>query len=126
MDVAEICPLTREGVAELLSQRQHDNDPSSRNCKRRTPRWAFPSTVELWLPTEGSGERHTLATSINLSTHGIGIRCDEPLEPGLELGIAVHEPEVSFHGRAQVRHCTDTGRGFFIAGLEFVFDDPSG
>ena len=123
MDVAEICPLTLDSVAQLLSQRQHEAQEPDHNRKRRTPRWAFPCTVELWLPAESSGERHTLATSINLSTHGIGIRCDEPLEIGLEIGIAVHEPEVSFHGRAQIRHCTDTGRGFFIAGLEFVFDD---
>ena len=54
-------------------------------------------------------------------TRGIGIRADEALTPGVQLGIAVHEPEASFHGRAVVRHCTDTGQGYHIVGLEFLF-----
>ncbi len=61
MDVAEICPLTLDGVAQLLSQRQHEAQEPEHNRKRRTPRWAFPSTVELWLPAEGSGSIEVMA-----------------------------------------------------------------
>lgn len=116
----EICPLTQPAIAELLNSRQerglHDCD-----CRRRAPRWSFPGTVELWIPRP-QGDEYTLATSINLSTTGIGIRSDEPLRPGLQVGIAVHEPEVSFHGRAVVRHCTQCPPGYYLAGLEFLFD----
>lgn len=116
----EICPLSQPAIAELLHQRL-DRGVHGRDCRRLAPRWSFPGTVELWIPRQ-NGEEHTLATSINLSATGIGIRADEPLRPGLELGIAVHEPEVSFHGRAIVRHCTQCPPGYYIAGLEFLFD----
>jgi hypothetical protein len=58
---------------------------------------------------------------LNLSLGGVGLRCDEPLSPGLELAIAVHEPEVSLHGRAVVRHCTGM-RGDYLIGVEFLYD----
>lgn len=122
MDTAEICALSREALASLLAARQTKALARSAKCRRRDERWAFPGTVELWLPDEDGGERYVLATSINLSVKGIGIRNDEALAPGLVLGIAVHEPEASFHGRAVVRHCTDTARGFHIVGLQFIFD----
>jgi len=86
------------------------------------PRWPFPGTVELWIPQADGTELYTLATSMNLSLQGIGIRCEEPLAPGLELGIAVHEPEVSFHGHAIVRHCTEI-QDDYLVGLQFIFED---
>ena len=86
------------------------------------PRWPFPGTVELWIPEGDGTERYELATSLNLSLVGVGIRCDESLESGVELAIAIHEPEVSFHGRAVVRHCTEMESDFLV-GLEFLFSD---
>ena len=71
-------------------------------------------------PASG-GERYALATSINLSVDGIGVRADEELRSGLQLAIAIHEPEMSFHGRAVVRHCAETDTGSYIVGLEFVY-----
>ena len=123
MDTAEICALRREALASLLAGRQTRALARSAKCRRRVTRWAFPGTVELWLPDEDGGERYVLATSVNLSLKGIGIRCDEGLAPGLAVGIAVHEPEASFHGRAVVRHCTNSGHGFHVVGLQFVFDE---
>lgn len=122
MDATEICTLTEDAVATLLSERQARARAKGKKCRRHAARWAFPGTVELWLPDEEYGERYALATSINLSNKGIGIRADDLLTPGTAVGIAVHEPEVSFHGRAVVRHCTDTGRGSYIVGLQFLFD----
>ena len=78
--------------------------------------------VELWLPGEDGTERYVLATSLNLSEHGVGLYCDEEVDRGWQIAIAIHEPEVSFHGRAVVRHCTETPDGRFLAGLEFLFD----
>jgi len=122
MDATEICALTPEAVAGLLSARQQTGKQLNWHGRRNAPRWPFPSTVELWLPDENCGERYALATSINLSTTGIGLKSDDPIEPGTELGIAIHEPEMSFHGRAVVRHCTETDRDFSIVGLQFLFD----
>ena len=119
---AEICPLTQDAVANLLTRRLENQQQASSDSRRAAARWAFPGTVELWVPS-AEGEKYELATSINLSTTGIGVRADEPLAAGMEVGIAVHEPEVSFHGRAIVRHCTETDRGYFLAGLEFLFED---
>jgi hypothetical protein len=89
--------------------------------RRRAPRWPFPGTVELWIPEADGQERYTLATSLNLSLQGMGMRCDEELSEGTELAIAIHEPEVSFHGRAVVRHCTEF-EGEYLIGLQFLFD----
>lgn len=118
---AEICPLTQNALADLLTKRLARQGYASSDCRRSAARWSFPGTVELWIPGP-DGENYGLATSINLSTTGIGIRLDEWIEPGTVVGMAVHEPEMSFHGRAVVRHCTATERGYFLAGLEFLFE----
>ena len=120
-ETAEICALTPEAVTKLLVGRTPTAPDSDHKGRRKVGRWPFPGTVELWIPDEFGIERHALATSLNLSLHGVGIRSDEPLSPGLELPIAIHEPEVSFHGRAIVRHCAEIEEDYLI-GLEFVYD----
>jgi hypothetical protein len=125
MDATEFCALEPDSIAKLLSSRQKSIRPSNWHGRRNAPRWPFPSTVELWVPDAHGEDHYSLATSINLSTTGIGLKLDEPIPAGTSLAIAVHEPEMSFHGRAVVRHCTETNHGFSIAGLQFLFDEPS-
>jgi len=122
MNTAEICALTEQSVGELLSKRQSWASRADASGRRRTMRWPFPGTVELWIPDEDGGEHYDLATSINLSMDGIGIRANEELRPGLQLAIAIHEPEMSFHGQAVVRHCIEIDNGSFILGLQFVYN----
>ncbi len=122
MDTSEFCALTEKAVERLLAMRAATTGQSAENGRRKTPRWPFPGTVELWIPDENGVECHTLATSLNLSAHGVGIKTEDPLEVDLELAIAIHEPEVSFHGRAVVRHCTliDNETGYYV-GMQFKF-----
>ena len=125
MEAIDICRLSEQVVAKLLERRApRTSDHGTSDGRRRMPRWPFPGTVELWIPQSDGIERYTLATSLNLSLQGVGIRCDEPLSPGLELSIAIHEPEASFHGHAMVRHCTEIEDDYLI-GLQFLFDDIS-
>ena len=120
MEVTEIYPLTEDAIAKLLADREAGASSSNTRERRKVARWPFPGTVELWIPKENDIERYLLATSLNLSLHGVGIRCDEPLPRGLELDVAIHEPEMSFHGRAVARHCTEIEDEYLI-GLEFLF-----
>ncbi len=120
METAEICPLARNALARLLADRNAAAPDKNGKRRRKVSRWPFPGTVELWIPDEMGLERYTLATSLDLSLDGVGIRCDEPLSAGLELAIAIHEPEVTFHGRAVVRHCTEVEDEYLI-GLQFLF-----
>jgi len=121
METIEICRLSEQVIARLLAARVPRRATHAGNGRRKMPRWPFPGTVELWIPEKDGTERYTLATSLNLSLDGVGIRFDEPLPPGLELGIAIHEPEASLHGHAVVRHCTEIEEDYLI-GLQFVFD----
>jgi len=123
MNATEFCLLTEASVAELLAQRSIMNPQTHSGTKGRrvVPRWPFPGTVELWVPDENGLEWHRLAMSLDLSLSGVGVRADEPLSPGMKLAIAIHEPEVSFHGRAEVRHCSKIGQDYLI-GLQFLFD----
>jgi hypothetical protein len=121
VETVEIRPLTEKAVDELLTGRDNEYQ-SSPHGRRRAIRWPFPGTVELWISEENGGERYTLATSQNLGRHGIGLCCDEDLPIGTSLQIAIHEPEMSFHGRAVVRHSTPADDGSFVLGLQFLFD----
>lgn len=121
MDALEFCALSQEAVARLLTSRQARQHGASIGGRRKTPRWPFPGTVELWVPDDGGIEQHRLATSLNLSLHGVGIKTDDDLPVGANLSIAIHEPELSFHGRAIVRHCTRIDEGYYI-GMQFDFD----
>ena len=121
MDTTEICPLTQEAIVNLLTDREPRRLDATPVGRRKAARWPFPGTVELWIPDEAGLEQYCLATSLNLSVYGVGIRCDEALSPGLELAIAIHEPEASLHGKAVVRHCTEMGDEY-LAGLQFLFD----
>ncbi|UCE62094.1 MAG: PilZ domain-containing protein [Phycisphaerales bacterium] len=123
MDATEISPLTEEAIAKLLDDR-NVRTPSKPydNGRRQTPRWPFPGTVELWVPGEDGVEEHQLATCLNLSLGGVGMLADIELPVGLELALAIHQPEMSFHGRGAIRHCTAVEPSFYI-GLEFLFDE---
>ncbi len=121
METTEICPLTEDAVAELLARRAGGQRTVKAKGKRKVSRWPFPATAELWVPEENGIAHHALGTTLNLSFHGVGIRCEEPLTVGLELAIAIHEPEMSFHGRGVVRHCTAIEEDYLV-GLEFLFD----
>ena len=121
MDVTEIAPLTRRAMAELFARRLGSKREPGRGRQRKHPRWPFAGPVELWLEENPGVTRHVLATCENLSLEGVGIRCDERLEPGSELELAVHQPEQSFHGWAVVRHCTRFEQDYYC-GLEFMFD----
>jgi len=121
-DTDEIVPLTEEAIHALLESRRGVARAGELG-RRTSQRWAFPSAVEIWLPTEGGGQRHILGVCHDLTAHGVGVRCEEPLPVGSMLPIAVHQPEASFHGRALVRHCTVRGSGFLV-GFEFIFHRP--
>lgn len=122
METTEICPLTEDAVAELLACRVDEHRNANAKGRRKVTRWPFPATAELWVPDESGLEHYALATALNLSLHGVGIRCDEPLAVGLELAMAIHEPEMSLHGRGVVRHCTEIEEEYLV-GLEFLFDE---
>ena len=120
METSEFCALTREAVAALLAGRGPTwSEPTGR---RQRARWPFPGTVEMWVNDGEDLDDLRLATCLNLSEDGIGVRSDEDLPVGFEMPIAVHQPEVSFHGRGVVRHCTPLDEGYYI-GLQFVFED---
>ncbi|MBU0716761.1 MAG: PilZ domain-containing protein [Planctomycetes bacterium] len=122
MDATEICPLTEEAIARLLTGRNIDATEPSTNGRRQSARWPFPGPVELWVPDEAGIDQHEMGTCLNLSLHGLGMLYDDPLDVGQELAIAVHQPEASFHGRAVVRHCTRNEAGYYI-GMQFLFDE---
>jgi len=124
MEATEIYPLTEKSIAKLLEGRNARQPDTKGKARRSVKRWPFPGTVELWIPDEDGLERYSLATSLNLSLGGVGIRLDEALPEGMELALAVHEPEVSFHGRAVVRHCANMGDDYLI-GLQFSYDRTS-
>jgi len=120
MNATEIRPLTPDAILKLLTGRQSGKHVVKHD-KRRAPRWAFPAPVELWVPQENGFEGYMLATCENLSTGGVGVRCDEDLPLGCELAIAIHQPEKSFHGRATVCHSIKMADDYYV-GLEFTFD----
>lgn len=122
MQTAEVTVLTERALAKLLTERQEVRSKHSRKCRRQTVRWPFPGTVQLWVPDDEVGEALILATSLDLSVKGLAVRCEEPLEVGIEVTLAVHEPEVSFQGRAVVRHCTENDDGLYCIGMAFIFD----
>ena len=121
MDANEIVPLTREALRNLLASRLPTGPATEELARRCLPRWPFPGAVELWVADPGGTDRHIIATLHDLSEGGVGVRCDVTVDPGTTVPIAVHQPEISFHGQATVRHCTPRGRGYLI-GLEFRFD----
>ncbi len=122
MDATEISPLTEEAIAKLLADRNIVLPEPHDNGRRRAPRWPFPGTVELWVPGEDGLDEHRLATCLNLSLGGLGMLSEFDLPLGLELALAIHQPEMSFHGQAAIRHCTAVEPGYYI-GLKFLFDE---
>ena len=122
MQTAEITVLTERALAKLFTERKGVHAKHSRTCRRQVARWPFPGTVQLWVPDDEVGESLILATSLDLSVEGLAVRCETSLEVGIELTLAVHEPEVSFQGRAVVRHCTENDDGLYCIGMAFLFD----
>ncbi len=123
MKTSDIVPISRRALERLfklrgIGEEGHDGE------RRRAPRWPFPGTVELWIPQEDGSEEYRLASCENISEGGAGMRCDDAYDSGTELAIAVHQPELSLHGRARVCHCTPLQNEYYV-GLEFIFERAS-
>lgn len=119
MKTDEIDVLTPNTLKDLLELSGVEN-PSAGPERRRASRWPFPGTVELWLEHEGDAPDYRIGTCANLNLHGVGLYCDEPLEEGREVSLAIHQPALSLCGRAVVQHCHPAGAEHY-AGLEFLF-----
>ena len=121
MDAMEIYRLTEKAIDRLVSEQEQDSNTATAECRRRAKRWPFPGTVEMWLPDEKGVEQIALGSCVNLSREGLAMLYEEALPIGLEMAMAVHQPEASLHGRAVVRHCSARDDGYYI-GIEFLFD----
>ncbi len=121
METAELVQLSEKAITRLLNRRTLRGRDTESAGRRVIPRWPFAGTVELWIPGNEDVEELILASADNMGLGGMAVRCDEPLMPGTEYAIAIHQPEVSFQGRAVVCHCRNIEDGFYI-GLEFIFE----
>ena len=122
MPTDEIVQLTPETVREVIEDRKkHEVEfkPFEGNEQRRQPRWPFPSTAEI-APVDGDTTVRWFATCHDLSQSGLGMTCDRYFEPDTPLEIGIHLPEATLYGRAVVRYCMETPRGF-MTGVEFIF-----
>ncbi|RJP38594.1 MAG: PilZ domain-containing protein [Phycisphaerales bacterium] len=87
--------------------------------KRRWPRikWQVPVMIETL--TTGQRQTSLFVTSRDISEGGIGVWCNQPVEPGTMIRLFVDDGEEHVEGR--VRQCTETVGGFII-GVEFRQD----
>lgn len=122
MQTQEIVKLTQKRIADIVKARQESgklSDELPHVERRKHPRWPFKGAVELW-PEGVDGRSLTHATCLNLSETGMGLSCDEHLNPGQPMEVAIHLPEMTLCGRAVVRYCAEI-RGQFMVGMEFLF-----
>jgi hypothetical protein len=147
METQEIVKLTRETVAELVKLRGQCNEAavfkgtdrrrsegrdhqypkgsdrrrSDASGRRRSPaRWPFPGMIEL-TPVGDDGGKPWFATCTDLNLGGLGLMADRSLSVGTVVEFACHLPEKTIFGRATIRHCTKTPKGYKV-GIEFIFD----
>ncbi len=120
MQTEEFITITHDSILNLLRERYGYDETGHSDARRGRLRWPFPGTTELWIPLPDGEEDYLLARALNLSPAGVGILCDEELQVGAEISIAIHQPEATFFGKATVRHCSNTGDSFHC-GLEFVY-----
>lgn len=121
MQNGEIVKLTRKRVGDILKSRRNAQPLASRNTaedRRQHPRWPFKGAVELW--PDGTDGRTLHATCMNISESGIGLRCDEQLQMGDSMEVAVHIPEMTLCGQAIVRYCAEANDEY-IVGMEFQY-----
>ena len=120
MQTEEFIQITRKAVLSILQDRYGYSEDGYVDSRRGKPRWPFPGTVELWIPLPDGEQEYILARALNLSSKGVGVLIDDPLEVGSEVSIAIHEPEATLFGKAMVRHSAAIDHGI-LAGLEFVY-----
>ncbi len=130
LDADEIQPLSRVTVAAVLAEQitteselfglAIDLDDDEDACQRGEQRWPFPGAVELWLPGPHDSDRYVIGACHNMSKSGVGVRMDHAIEVGITIDIAIHQPTLSLHGRATVRHCSERSKGYLV-GLAFEF-----
>ena len=120
MKTHESVRLTRTGIIYLFEKRSAPVEDCSGNNRRNSSRLPCFGIVELRAGL-GNGTDQWYGTSVNLSKGGLGLSIDVGFDSGLPVDIAFHLPRASFYGRAIVRHCLETPRGFRL-GLEFDYD----
>jgi len=120
--VQEFIPLNKKTIAQLVENRKAADSGATGRRRRRLTRWPFPGQLQLWFKDSAGEEIQTFGTCHNLNENGIGVNCERYIEPGMRVPIAIHQPEATYHGEGVVRHCTTSGREYFI-GIEFVQPD---
>ena len=122
MQTQEIVKLTRKRIAEIVKARQDAGKlPTEQSHveRRKSARWPFKGAIELW-PDGADGRSLTHGTCLNISETGMGLSCDEHLNPSQIMEVAIHLPEMTLCGRATVHYCAEV-RGQYMIGMEFVF-----
>ena len=122
MQTQEIVKLTRKRIAEIVKARQDAGKLPTEQAhveRRKVARWPFKGAVELW-PDGADGRSLTHGTCLNISETGMGLSCDEHLNSGQIMEVAVHLPEMTLCGRAIVHYCAEV-RSQYMIGMEFVF-----
>jgi len=114
--------LSRNSIAEMIElSKTYPPEQFHGVKKRKYPRWPIQGSTDFW--PAGGDWRHPIAGYChNLSQGGLGITCDEYLEPNMLVGLALHLEHASFHGLAIVRYCQKV-RDKHMVGLEFIFED---
>ncbi len=121
MPTDEIVKLTRETIADLLAAQSAPEQDFEGDERRQSERWPFPGTVEIRI-ANGQAQEPSFATCRDVSSGGMGMKCDCHFETDTPLEISVHLPEASFYGKAIVRYCAEAGP-HYILGVEFDFEE---
>lgn len=119
VDDKEFVAMNSETIRQLLETGGRTPSDRRRADRRGAQRWPFPATVQLWVHNRAGEEVEILGTCQNLNESGVGVLCERPLEVGLRLPIAIHQPEATYHGEGVVRHCTPSAGEYFV-GIELV------
>src|SRR5438105_3637026 len=73
--------------------------------RRRSERRATKSTATLYSAGEGNSRLCKPVAIIDLSLHGVGFRCDEPLEVGRSYSLELRTEQMNLTARIRIVSC---------------------
>lgn len=121
MNTGEVTRLTRQEIAQLVSQLPQDQPQAQEEPENRQhPRWPSHGTVEL-RPLHGRRISSKSGIVRNISEGGLGMSSEHYFEPDSIQEIVVHLAGATFSTKASVRYCKKV-RGEYMTGLAFILE----
>ena len=111
--------MMTERIETFVDRYGHDQADGDSESRRQCTRFTMVEPVDILLDLSETPAEVVLATGRDVSTTGMGVYMNHPVEPGTNMIVSVDNEPGRFQTKATVVHST-LSVGLYKVGMRFV------